>query len=82
VDVPYARTTSANVEVGQGGGPNHREEFADSSLEGNGFELPVPREKGSVQKLRRLPPASKVFAFRRSTILRRNRRLESIPLQR
>jgi len=34
----------------------------DSPLEGDGFELPVPREKGSVQKLRRLPPASKVFA--------------------
>jgi hypothetical protein len=49
----------------------------DCPLEGDGFELPVPREKASVQKLRRLAPASKVFAFRRSIHPAEDRRFES-----
>ena len=43
MDVPYARTTSANVKwPGVAGLTVGDREFADSSLEEAGFELPVP----------------------------------------
>jgi hypothetical protein len=43
VDVPYARTTSANVKwPGVAGLTVGDREFADSSLEGAGFEPSVP----------------------------------------
>ena len=55
----------------------------DSPVEGDGFELPVPREKGSVQKLRRLPSRLESPSVSpKYPSLRRNRRFESIPLLR
>jgi hypothetical protein len=43
VDVPYARTTGANVKWARGGGLTVGDrEFADSSLEGTGFEPSGP----------------------------------------